>query len=294
MGATRGQTEQVALLVNDDGPWANGLSALRAALRVQFARVITIVPAADATGAGSSSSWASGVSVLPLTNDRSAPVYACTGMPVDCVRVGLLGPLASDAAVVVSGVNAGANLGSHVWYSGTVAAVLEAARLGVHGLAVSQQLQQGHFAFVDPPEDATPALYQATAQAAALVAASLAELTEQDNPVVLNMNSPAKLDTRSFAVTSLDGHEVRRGSLRPLVEAGGAAQYLVYGDKDEEPGYRPTMRIGSDRWALESGHHSLSMLSPELLGSCPPMPADFGHCLERVERDGFRRILHGN
>jgi 5'-nucleotidase len=71
------------------------------------------------------------------------PVYECDGTPTDCVRAGLLGGLAADADLVVSGINHGANVADDVVYSGTVGAGLEAAVLGTSALCLSQQTPAG-------------------------------------------------------------------------------------------------------------------------------------------------------
>ncbi len=92
----------------------------------------------------------------PLTVEELGPRrFAINGTPSDCVNLAILGLLPGRPAVVVAGVNAGANLGDDVTYSGTVSAALEAALLGVPGLAVS---------LVQPGE---PASFRPAAQAAA-------------------------------------------------------------------------------------------------------------------------------
>ena len=62
---------------------------------------------------------------------------ACDGMPSDCVRIGLLGVRCPLPDLVVSGVNAGGNMGADTTYSGTVGAAFEAALRGYPALAFS-------------------------------------------------------------------------------------------------------------------------------------------------------------
>ena len=57
------------------------------------------------------------------------------GTPTDCVNIAITTVLARRPDLVVSGINKGYNLGDDVTYSGTVAGALEAALLGVPGLA---------------------------------------------------------------------------------------------------------------------------------------------------------------
>jgi 5'-nucleotidase len=63
--------------------------------------------------------------------------FAINGTPTDCVNLGMLGLLPVRPDIVVSGVNAGSNLGDDVTYSGTVSAAMEGSLLGVPGVAVS-------------------------------------------------------------------------------------------------------------------------------------------------------------
>lgn len=63
--------------------------------------------------------------------------YRLQGSPADCVRVAL-GALQLRPDWVISGINAGANLGSDIWESGTVAAAREAALHGYPAVAISQ------------------------------------------------------------------------------------------------------------------------------------------------------------
>ena len=68
------------------------------------------------------------------------------GTPTDCVHLALTGLLVEEPDVVVAGVNAGANLGDDVIYSGTVAAAMEGRFLGLPAVAISLVLDRGrHF-----------------------------------------------------------------------------------------------------------------------------------------------------
>jgi 5'-nucleotidase len=74
--------------------------------------------------------------------DRGEDVIAVDGTPADCVRLALH-RLGSSVKWVVSGINAGGNLGSDLHHSGTVAAVREAAILGIPGVAISHYIARG-------------------------------------------------------------------------------------------------------------------------------------------------------
>ena len=65
-------------------------------------------------------------------------VWSVDSTPADCIRFAVLGK-GMEFDLVISGVNRGLNMGSDVLYSGTVAAVFEAARLGIKGIALSTE-----------------------------------------------------------------------------------------------------------------------------------------------------------
>lgn len=120
------------LLSNDDGVHAAGLEALAAA----FADDEVWVVAPDREQSASSHA----ISLhRPLRMIEVAPRrFAVDGTPTDAVYMGLNLVLRSTPPdVVVSGINHGPNLGNDVLYSGTVAAAMEAALLGVNAVAVS-------------------------------------------------------------------------------------------------------------------------------------------------------------
>ncbi len=123
------------LLTNDDGIQAHGLEVLEQSLRALAAYRITVVAPSEQQSASSHS--------LTLTNplrvlDCGVDRYAVTGTPTDCVLVALEHLLRDDRPdCVISGINHGPNMGEDVTYSGTVAAAMEGAILGIPSVALS-------------------------------------------------------------------------------------------------------------------------------------------------------------
>lgn len=120
------------LLSNDDGIHAEGIQTMAAALR-KFATVTIVAPDRNRSAASSSLTLVEPLRPLKLPNGD----YCINGTPADCVHLALNGFLAGRVDLVVSGINAGANLGDDVIYSGTVAAALEGRHLGLPSIAVS-------------------------------------------------------------------------------------------------------------------------------------------------------------
>src|SRR5947209_4701872 len=125
------------LLTNDDGIDAPGLDALRTAAG-RIGEPIIVAPVDTLSGCSHRVT-----TEQPLRLERRGPArYAVDGTPADCVRLGLH-RVVPDAAWVLSGINAGGNLGADVWVSGTVAAVREAVLHGFPGIAFSHYRKKG-------------------------------------------------------------------------------------------------------------------------------------------------------
>ena len=91
------------LLTNDDGVAAAGINDLRQALLDAGLEVVTIAPVENNSGVARLATFSTPVHIELTSDQGGAPIYACEGTPVDCVRVGLLSEIAPDADLVVSG-----------------------------------------------------------------------------------------------------------------------------------------------------------------------------------------------
>ncbi len=119
------------LLTNDDGIDAPGLQALADALSDH--EVIVVAPR---NGMSQVSHRITTHSTIACDEIRPN-WFSVDAAPADCTRVALV-HLGIRPDWVVSGINAGGNLGHDVYVSGTVAAVREAVFLGGRGVAISQ------------------------------------------------------------------------------------------------------------------------------------------------------------
>jgi 5'-nucleotidase len=253
------------LLTNDDGFRAKGILAARAALADRFDRVITIAPASDCSGFARRCTFSRPVAVTCVTGGRH-PVYRCDGTPADCVRAGLLGGLAGQADLVVSGINHGANLADDVIYSGTVGAGLEAAIHGVPAICLSQQTPTGSFA-VNYRENLASAGLAYDFGFAAAHGASLAQSViraRPAEPVVLGVNYPATLAPGAATVLTRAGRrDYPRAAVRASAGDGDVHRLYLFGRPDElisEADASP----GTDIGALRAGHVSITPLSSGL------------------------------
>ena len=122
----------LVLCSNDDGIESPHLEALAARIE-EFADVLVVAPERQRSAASHAITLHK---PLRLTEVRPRR-FSLSGTPVDCVYLGVLKLCDRKPAVVVSGINDGFNLGSDVFYSGTVAAAVEGALRGAAGIACS-------------------------------------------------------------------------------------------------------------------------------------------------------------
>ena len=175
------------LLTNDDGVLAPGIAALARAVAGWIEKCPeseereALVVAPDRNYSGMSSAVGD-VFDLPtvhyerhwISGAESIPAYGIQAPPALCAIIGSLGSFGMKPDLVISGINAGANVGRSVLHSGTIGAILSAAQLGLSGLAVS--VQWGEDVHYD--------------LAAQLAIEVLDELFRAPSRTVLNLNVP--------------------------------------------------------------------------------------------------------
>src|SRR5689334_10777683 len=122
------------LLTNDDGIDSPGLHALRQIAAELSDDVWVVAPETNQSGASHSLTLHEPLRMRQL-DDRA---FAVRGTPTDCVIMAVRHVLKDSApALVLSGVNRGANLAEDVTYSGTIAGAFEGTTLGIRSIALS-------------------------------------------------------------------------------------------------------------------------------------------------------------
>lgn len=171
------------LFTNDDGVNADGLWALiRRAGEIPDLEVVAVAPDRERSASGHAISIHQPIEVREVTSleigskDGHVRVYAATGTPADCVKLAIQGLMDSPPDFIISGINRGPNLGTDVFYSGTVSAAMEGALLGVKSMAISVTA----FENVD---------YRVAAEFA--VDQALLAVSDVDWPRLVNVNVPA-------------------------------------------------------------------------------------------------------
>src|SRR5918994_1431005 len=128
------------LLTNDDGIMAPGIVAMYREL-VKLGEVHVVAPGTVQSATGHGITLTTPLLTSRVTIENAFTGTAVDGRPADCVKLAVSQLLPRQPDLVVSGMNAGANVGINVIYSGTVAAAIEAAFLGLPSIATSLYLR---------------------------------------------------------------------------------------------------------------------------------------------------------
>ena len=125
------------LLTNDDGIYADGISAMYQALLKAGHQVEVVAPSSERSAVGHAITVSDPLKVSFVEVERRIRGHAIEGTPADCVKLAVNALFEIKPDLVISGINRGANTGNHIIYSGTVSAATEATMFGIPSIAVS-------------------------------------------------------------------------------------------------------------------------------------------------------------
>lgn len=225
------------LITNDDGIRAPGLRAL-ASRAGELGRVTVIAPDREQSGAGHSLTIRQPLRVEPVDEGW----FAVEGTPTDCVNLAFFHLLEQSPHLVLSGINAGYNLGDDVTYSGTVAGAMEGRILGAPGIAVSAD-----------PQASSEQLDRAAAQAVQIARRLLQE--GLPDGAFLNVNVPP--EPRGIRLT----HQGRRDG-RDLISGRDPKGKDYFWVGLVSACWKPDPR--ADHAAIEAGYVSITPLNTDL------------------------------
>lgn len=200
------------LISNDDGIRSQGLAALERALE-GVAEVWVVAPDSEQSAASHAISLHRPLRIQEVGPRR----WSVDGTPTDCVYVAVHHLLRDERpALVLSGINHGSNLADDVTYSGTVAAAMEGALLGIPAIAFSLAVRERF--------DFAPAAAFARELAAAVLERGL------PRGVLLNVNVP-RGDVLGFRVTAL-GKRAYGSAVLENVDPRGRKYYWIGGSEN--------------------------------------------------------------
>ncbi|WP_320668415.1 5'/3'-nucleotidase SurE [Prochlorococcus sp. MIT 1307] len=127
------------LISNDDGVFAEGIRVLASAASQRGHKVTVVCPDQErsATGHGLTLQAPIRAERADELFEKNVTAWGCSGTPADCIKLALYELLSDKPDLVLSGINHGANLGTDIFCSGTVAAALEGTLEGIPSMAVS-------------------------------------------------------------------------------------------------------------------------------------------------------------
>ncbi|WP_406678542.1 5'/3'-nucleotidase SurE [Moorella sp. ACPs] len=236
----------VILVTNDDGIHATGIKALSLALTA-IGKVVVVAPEKERSAIGHGITMHKPLRVTEVPwEEPIGKGLAINGTPADCVKLALDALLDEPAAMVVSGINRGENLGTDVLYSGTVSGAIEGCINGLPSLAVSL-VGEEEFDFTF---------------AASFTARLAREILNRGLPqgTLLNVNVPhlPEAEIKGIAITRL-GRRRYINTVSGRKDPRGRAYYWLAGEK-EDLDQGPDTDIG----ALRCGFISLTPLQLDL------------------------------
>lgn len=229
------------LLSNDDGVYAKGLKTLSDSLQ-DVAQLEIVAPDRNRSGASNSLTLNAPLHVKRLENG----MISVEGTPTDCVHIAITGLLYETPDMVVTGINAGSNLGDDVWYSGTVAAALEGRFLGLPSIALSLVGdREKHF------------------ETAGKVARKLIEyvLAERlPSNTILNVNVPdiPYSELKGFEITRLGTRHCAEPTIRQMDPRGHVIYWVGPAGAEQDAG------PGTDFYAVKNNKVSITPIRVDL------------------------------
>ncbi|MCS7066403.1 MAG: 5'/3'-nucleotidase SurE [Fimbriimonadales bacterium] len=242
------------LITNDDGVYAEGIQVLAKYLRA-LGEVFIIAPDRPRSAMGHAITLHKPLRLQRVHLRDGAIAYATNGTPTDCVTLGAHALMEHRVDLVVSGINAGPNLGWDLTYSGTVAAAIEGAVHGIKAFAISlaaeEELPLARTG--DEPPAPPPLHYETAAEAACRIAQVLMRHPLPPH-TFLNVNVPnlPLHQIKGFQVTAL-GKRQYADRIEQRVDPAGRPYYWLSGSLIEERD-----QPGTDVYAVAHGYISIT------------------------------------
>lgn len=224
------------LITNDDGIDCEGLVALAKALQaLRSYEIFILAPDGNRSGVSNSISLYNPVRIVKHGKNS----WSCSGTPADCAMIATLGALPFKPDIIVSGINAGPNIGTDLIYSGTAAAARQAALHGIPSIAFSLAAHTAPFYWE---------------QTARFIAENLETFLDAWEPdIFINVNIPNREEGPLGIRDSFPSRRVYNDSV-VVFNAPDGHQYCFL---DGGAGVETKAEEGSDWHAIQNGYVSL-------------------------------------
>jgi len=244
---TKSKNKPLILVTNDDGVDAKGIRALADVAR-QFGRVIIVAPGSAQSGKSHAITFSSPLRLRQVYVDKDFEIYKANNTPVDAVKLAQCVLLKNQKIdLLLAGINHGSNSSSSVFYSGTMAAVIEGC--------INHTPSVG-FSLADYDANAN---FDAAKEVAYNVIKAVFEHKLPEN-ICLNVNIP------NVALNDIKGYRITRQAynhwhedLEERIDPIGKPYYWLSGyllelDKSED----------TDEWAVKNNYVSIQPVKPDL------------------------------
>lgn len=229
------------LVSNDDGYRAPGIAVLANALSADY-EISIVAPERNCSGASNSLTLERGLRACQVEDNS----YYVDGTPTDTVHLAITGLLKKVPDMVISGINAGANMGDDVLYSGTIAAAMEGRHLGLPAIAVSM-------------DSFMPAHFETAAKAVLQLLKTLNQASFAAN-TILNVNVPdiPWAEIKGFKATRLGNRHKSEGMIVQKDPRGNPMYWVG------PPGEAQDAGEGTDFYAVSQHFVSVTPLQIDL------------------------------
>ncbi|WP_448590131.1 5'/3'-nucleotidase SurE [Thermodesulfobium sp.] len=235
----------VILLTNDDGIHSYGIRDLSKVLSKEH-EIYIVAPDRERSATSHSLTLHKPLRAKEVEIYGAKKAWETNGTPSDCVKLGVYVLLSKRPDLLISGINRGANLGTDVLYSGTVAAAMEGAFLGIPSIAVSNVSFEKKIDFT------------LSANLTSRFISSVEKILEPG--VIFNVNVPDCLEEeiKGFKLVSLQLRNYKN-LIETRVDPKGEKYYWLYGVPDET-----SSDIDSDINAIKRKYVSITPLHWDL------------------------------
>ncbi|MDR2894476.1 MAG: 5'/3'-nucleotidase SurE [Alistipes sp.] len=240
--------QRLIFLTNDDGVNARGLARLTEVLR-EFGHIVVVAPEGAQSGMSHAITMSSPLFLRKVRQEPGLEIYACSGTPVDCVKMALDHLLADRPVdLICSGINHGSNAAINVLYSGTMGAAIEGGFYNVPSIG---------FSLDDHSPDAD---FEAAGEVARRVVARILE-SKPAMPLCLNVNVPVARpeELRGIRVCRQCRGHWREEFFCRQNPWGRDYYWLTGAFRNAEPDATDT-----DEWALAHGYASVVPIQVDL------------------------------
>jgi len=234
------------LITNDDGVHSPGLLALAQALR-QMGQVSILAPNRNWSVTGHNKTLHKPMRIWDVTLADGTRAMTTDGGPADSVALAAMGMVDQPIDLVISGINTRPNLGDDITYSGTVAAAMESAIIGIPAIAISQ-------------EEGEPRYWETAARVATTIAQKILANGGMPAGTLLNVNVPNLPweEIKGIEVTRL-GQRRYHDKLIVRHDPSGKPYYWIGGEPPSS-----ILEPGTDVYALAHGFVSVTPLSLDM------------------------------